>query len=126
MMENLLSMICMHYVSDRDDTQMWRDQKERPLPELLSDLIDIWSYRGPESHDMATFGFELFLESHFWHVAQGQNLISLEGSVQNLNLRTTSSTLRDIMSENRRARSQQNFIPHKDALNKGIHFGIEN
>jgi hypothetical protein len=76
MMENIVSMISLHYVSDRADTPMWADQPFAKRPELLNNLLDIWSERSPEHHDVPTTGFELFTQNHFWHVAQGQGVLN--------------------------------------------------
>ncbi len=75
MVDNLVAMVAMHYVSDRKDTPMWSAQQSAPRPELLSNLIEIMSHRGPERHDIPDTGYELFHAHHFWHVAQGQGLI---------------------------------------------------
>jgi hypothetical protein len=80
MFDNFLTMVALHYVSDRDDSPMWIDQQHSPKPELLNFLIEIFSHRGPEAHDLPMTGYELFQIPHFWHVAQGQGLIDKEGA----------------------------------------------
>lgn len=74
-MENTLTMISLHYVSDRTDSEMWRDQQNAPKPELLERLLGLWSERCPEIQDMPHSGFELFSPVHMWHVAQGQGVL---------------------------------------------------
>jgi len=76
LMDNLLTMISMHYITDRTDSAMWIEQKKAKLPETLSNLLELWKERSPRMSDIATHGYELFGVSHFWHVAQGQNLLS--------------------------------------------------
>ena len=78
--DNMLAMGAMHYVSDRADSPMWLEQQSRPKPDLLQHLIGIMEYRGPEDHDIPLTGFELFRSGHFWHVGQGQGLIDRENS----------------------------------------------
>ena len=80
MVDNMLAMVAMHYVSDRTDSPMWLEQQSRPKPDLLQHLIGIMKYRGPEDHDIPHTGFELFRAGHFWHVGQGQGLIDRENS----------------------------------------------
>jgi tryptophan halogenase len=82
MMDNLVAMVAMHYVSDRKDTPMWLAQQSAPRPELLSNLIEIMSHRGPEQLDVPTTGYELFGANHFWFVGQGQGLIDVNGCRQ--------------------------------------------
>lgn len=84
-MENALSMIALHYTCDRDDTQMWADQKKKAKPELLKRLLSIWSERPPEHHDLMLSGYELFQIAHFWHVAQGQGVLNKDSATRSLN-----------------------------------------
>jgi tryptophan halogenase len=80
MMENLVSMISLHYISDRTDTEFWRYAQTLPRPEYLVNLLELWAVRPPVDGDIPKSQYELFHEPHFWHVAQGQGLISKEGS----------------------------------------------
>lgn len=79
-MENILAMISMHYISDKRDTPMWSDQVHMEKPELVQRLLGIWQERLPEPHDIPRAGFELFHIYHFYHVAQGQGLISIKSA----------------------------------------------
>lgn len=76
LLENIITMVAMHYISDREDTEMWREQKNMERPELLNSLIALWQERLPEAFDVPQFGYELFHNAHFWHVAQGQGLLN--------------------------------------------------
>jgi hypothetical protein len=79
-MENILCMISMHYRTDRADTAMWRDQAHMKKPEMLENLLNLWSERLPEPQDIPRTGYELFQTLHFYHVAQGQNLINVDNA----------------------------------------------
>ena len=79
-MENCVSMIALHYVCDKEDTPMWAEQKTKEKPQLLKQLLDLWKMKTPENHDIQTIGFELFHAPHFWHVAQGQGVLSKEAA----------------------------------------------
>lgn len=79
-MENCVSMIALHYVCDKEDTPMWAEQKAKEKPQLLKQLLDLWKVKTPENHDVQTIGFELFHAPHFWHVAQGQGVLSKEAA----------------------------------------------
>lgn len=76
LLENIITMVAMHYISDREDTEMWKMQKRADRPELLNHLIALWQERLPEAFDVPQFGYELFQNAHFWHVAQGQGLLN--------------------------------------------------
>jgi tryptophan halogenase len=85
LLENIIAMISLHYISDREDTEMWKAQKHADLPETLSCLIDLWKERMPETYDIPIFGYELFLSEHFWHVAQGQGILDKKIALEQLN-----------------------------------------
>jgi len=82
MMENILSMIYLHYISDREDTAMWREQKNMPAPEYLKNLLDIWSERLPAYNDIDYTNYEMFHVQHFYHVAQGQKVINQKSATR--------------------------------------------
>jgi tryptophan halogenase len=118
MMENLAAMICLHYVSNRDDTEYWSDQQQRPKTELLETLLDVCKRRGFESHDIPHTGFELFQAFHFWHVAQGQGLISSSTSKDLMSQRgllgSVGSSVEGMFNE----KLSENVIPHREALER--------
>jgi len=72
MMDNLLSMVALHYISDREDSEMWRLQKTMERPDYLNNLIELWSARSPMATDVGNVDYEMFHVPHFYHVAQGQ------------------------------------------------------
>jgi tryptophan halogenase len=74
--ENLVSMIALHYISDRRDTQFWRDAADMEKPPMLEQLLSLWKERSPSRNDpYGSNGYELFQVAHLWHVAQGQGLV---------------------------------------------------
>ena len=78
MMENILAMIRLHYISDRRDSDMWVEQSRIKNPPYLQDLLDLWNERPPFKSDIPISGYNLFYVPHFYHVAQGQKLINKE------------------------------------------------
>ena len=78
MMENILCMISLHYISDRQDTEFWKDIYNLKRPDMLSEYIELWNERPPVHSDFKGFGYELFHAPHFYHVANGQGVISRE------------------------------------------------
>lgn len=101
-MDNVLTMIRLHYISDRKDTPFWRAMSEMPLNESLQELVDLWSERLPIREDVNSVNNELFHPAHFIHVAQGQNILNRNSAtimIERFNLRsqvvglTSSATL---------------------------------
>lgn len=85
LLDNIVTMISLHYISDRTDTEMWRAQQNAERPETLNTLLELWRERMPEMWDIPQFGFELFLSPHLWHVAQGQGLLDKDVALAQLN-----------------------------------------
>jgi tryptophan halogenase len=119
MMENLCSMICLHYISDRCDTPMWEQQQKMDRPDYLRHLLEIMAIRGLESHDIKHQGFELFGSPHFWHVAQGQNQINRDGCIKGLNARHATRKATSVLSAVAQENKKFDYIPHRDALERG-------
>lgn len=83
MMDNILSMVSLHYISDREDSDMWRKQKhDMQIPDYLSSLLELWEARPPILEDIGGSSYEMFLVPHFYHVAQGQKLLSPDAAAR--------------------------------------------
>jgi len=117
-MENALSMICLHYISDRNDTKMWLDQQNRPKPLMLQKLLEIWSERPPEDHDITANGFELFFIPHFWHVAQGQGVLNSESAAVSLNAHLSRRIATQHLSETNSNLINLKMIDHGEAIER--------
>jgi tryptophan halogenase len=115
-MENILTMISLHYVSDRRDTPMWLEQSNRPKPGLLNHLLEIWNERPPEYHDIPTTGFELFSCNHFWHVAQGQGVLNKESAQKQLDAYDPYSEVDIFMEALRIDRVSSILLDHAEEL----------
>lgn len=117
--DNLLTMVSMHYVTDRRDSPMWVEQQNANRTELLNFLIEMFKYRGPENHDLNLTGYELFSSNHFWHVAQGQGLISVEGCMDGVlaNDSPVSCQQRIMDVRNNRAQAGRE-LPHRTVLKR--------
>ena len=118
MMENMLAMIALHYISDRDDSPMWKDQRLAPRPPLLEELLEVWQYRGPEDHDIPKTGFELFQAPHFWHVALGQGVINVDSVRTLIDARRSGNWLPHRIADMYAAQGAKATIPHSEALKK--------
>lgn len=116
LMENLLTMIRLHYYSDRTDTKFWSDMKEMPLNGTLQDMVDIWGERGPTRDDFSTYHFNLFGPAHFTHVAQGQGLFNSESCGLALDRMELRKVVEMQMDEQRHSRISIELVDHAEAL----------
>ena len=116
MMDNVLSMIRLHYMSDRRDTKFWIDQNNMKINDSLDELINLWSERPPSRWDISSEDGQMFLSPHMAHVMQGQGLIPSEPAsiaINNMNLREKIDIAVD---ELKNGRHNHELVDHKRAL----------
>lgn len=116
MFRNILTMIRLHYMSDRQDTRFWRDQAAMPVNDELQELIDLWSERPPSRYDPYNAMHFMFQTPHLAHVMQGQGLIPVEPStiaLDRLNLRDAVKVEMDTI---RNGRHNHELVDHRIGL----------
>ena len=118
LMENLVTMVAMHYISDRSDTEMWREQQNAEKPELLNKLVELWKERCPQIYDTPIFGYEVFHSAHFWHVAQGQGLVSHEVATRELNSYDSREKAARIFAELKTNALKETLVDHASIFKK--------
>jgi hypothetical protein len=116
MMRNILTMIRLHYISDRRDTPFWRAQAEMRINSELQELIELWSEKPPSRYDIPTKHNTMFHVPHFVHVMQGQGLIPTTPSsvaIDRMGLREiVTKEVHDI----RNSRHSHELVDHRQAL----------
>lgn len=116
MMLNIRDMIRLHYISDRQDTQFWKDVSHAPVPDSLTALLHLWEERSPGYLDVPIDGYSLFTTKHFVHVAQGQNLIATLPSSTAMNRLNIRSVVEKKSDQIRSHRYSRELVDHKQAL----------
>lgn len=116
MMENILCMISLHYISDRKDTRMWQDVALLKRPDMLIEYLDLWNERPPAHTDFAVSGYELFHAPHFYHVANGQGLINKEMSYAMLKSFNIVEEANKLVSDAKLAQTDHERIDHARSL----------
>ena len=118
MMDNILTMVRLHYISDRTDTPFWRAMASMPVHESLQELLDLWQETTLPRDFIPSNNGEMFQLAHLMHVAQGQNVINIEPiNAMFRNFDTYEWTLREL-STRRHARISENLVDHKEALDE--------
>ena len=116
MMQNILSMISLHYISDRQDTDMWKQQASMPIPEYLQNLIDLWSERPPMLTDISYENYEMFLVPHFYHVGQGQKIFKKENSTKMISMFNIHDNVKNAVFSAKLAQTNHARIDHAESL----------
>lgn len=117
MMDNILTMIRLHYISDRRDTPFWTASSEMKINDSLQELLDLWQERVPCRNDVGAINGEMFHAPHLFHVAQGQGVLNSRAAtlmIDNFNLRKQVEL--DI-SNRRHARFNHELVDHRESLN---------
>ena len=115
LMDNALCMIALHYISDRDDSEMWAAQKSAQIPESLQELLDLWQERTPHDYDIPKFNtgnYELFSSPHFWHVAQGQGVLNRDVATMEIEAYASRSEMNYRFAELAVQQVRTRLIPH--------------
>jgi len=116
--QNLIAMISLHYISDRRDSEFWIDCSHLKKPEYLQNMLDLWKERPPHFSDLTLNGYELFQAPHFWHVAQGQGLVSADSCERSLMNRMLYSTGADMLSSARKGILSEKVVEHGSLFKK--------
>jgi tryptophan halogenase len=116
MMRNILTMVRLHYYSDRQDTPFWREMSVTPLNEELQEMIELWAERPPTRFDFSALNGEMFLSAHLWHVAQGQNAINPDAATTALNRLGIRQSVEKKIAEYKANRNSGEQVDHATAL----------
>lgn len=116
MMDNILTMIRLHYVSDRNDTPFWQAMAEMPINDSLQELLDLWQETTLSRFHIGTSNGEMFLVAHLLHVAQGQGVINVEPIGRALHNFCVGEAVRNEMSAMRHRRIASELVDHAEAL----------
>ena len=117
-MDNILTMIRLHYMSDRQDTEFWRAASSMKVNDSLQELLDLWQETTIPRDLIAQNDGQMFQIAHLIHVAQGQNLINTEPIPRMLNnLGVTDQVINDIslMSHNQ---INHELVDHAESFNE--------
>ena len=108
-------MIALHYISDRDDSEMWVAQKSAQIPDSLQELLDLWKERTPHDFDIPKFNggnYELFSSPHFWHVGQGQGVLNRDVATMEIEAYASRAEINKSLQELASHRIRMKLIPH--------------
>jgi tryptophan halogenase len=116
MAENLMSMVFLHYMSDRRDSEMWLAQAEIEAPPYLQNLLELWAERPPTEFDIGENDFQMFLAPHFWHVAQGQGVIPVDRSAQVIRSLGIEERANSAIWDMKKNQSDHYLVDHRESL----------
>lgn len=116
MMRNILTMIRLHYYTDRADTPFWKAMSSMPVNDELQELIELWAERPPSRYDFDSNSGEMFLTPHLAHVAQGQGIISKDACTRAMNIMSIREEIFYEIDTMRQNRHNHELVDHGQSL----------
>jgi tryptophan halogenase len=116
MMRNILTMIRLHYHTDRKDTPFWMAMSNMPINEELQEILELWAERPPSRYDFDSNSGEMFQTPHIAHVAQGQGVISKEACTRAMNMMSLREQIFYEIDTMRQSRHNHELVDHATAL----------
>jgi tryptophan halogenase len=77
-MENIRDFVILHYQTKKENTDFWKDVRQLPLPESLSEKLNRWRNNLPIEEDFNSSRYVLFREANFIQVMHGLGLFDIE------------------------------------------------
>ncbi len=75
--DNIRDFIALHYVTQKDHTQFWKDIQYTPLPESLLEKLQWWHHHIPTGADFThNTGYIMFSHMHHIHILHGLGLFN--------------------------------------------------
>lgn len=115
-MENIRDFIFLHYLTDKTNSQFWKDLKTVPIPDTLKNKLKIWKHKLPIKEDFNKLSdYILFTDPNFIVVMEGLELFNRNSIQQEYN--SLHPSLRNeaewIVHNHITADQQIDTIPHK-------------
>jgi len=121
-MDNILTMIRLHYISDRRDTPFWQATSEMPINNTLQEMLDLWSERVPMRYDDYGSHYNLFSSGHFIHVAQGQNVLNIESTTRAIDRLNIRNDVKKDMYAKSSSRNDHELVDHAESLRNLVRY----
>lgn len=86
-MINIRDFVILHYVTNKNNTQFWKDVASIPLPESLTENLKRWRLNLPIADDFSNLtSYALFRDAHYLQILAGLNLFDKTAIEQEYNL----------------------------------------
>lgn len=116
-MNNIRDFIVLHYLTNKQNTEFWKNVKKIELPETLKNNLYKWEHRLPIREDFSDTQYLLFFEYNWIHILYGLNLLNIDNLKKHLNfLNTEYVDYCDLIIEKFKKNFSKNPIGHKKYL----------
>lgn len=118
-LNDIRDFIALHYITDRDDSNFWKDQKNVPLPPNLEENLTQWKNRLPTTGDFdSTSDYKLFDKMHYILVMHGLGLFNIEKIKEQYEMlpQNQKELAQRVVNDSEYSRSNYKTIPHKEII----------
>ena len=118
-LNDIRDFIALHYITDRDDSDFWKDQKDVPLPPNLEENLTQWKNRLPTTGDFdSTSDYKLFDKMHYILVMHGLGLFDTEKIKEQYEMlpQNQKDLAQRVVNDSEYSRSNYRTIPHKEII----------
>lgn len=118
-MENIRDFICLHYITDKQSTEFWKDLKNIQIPDSLASKLEAWKHRLPIKEDFNKLSdYILFTDPNFILVMEGLGLFDRSSIKQEFHSLHPSIKHRteQIITMMQQGNNRLNTIPHKQFI----------
>lgn len=89
MLHNIRDFVILHYITNKDNTQFWKDVKNMPIPDSLKECIERWKYNLPILEDFISSGsYALFKDPHYMQVLAGLEIFDRDNLLREYNMQS--------------------------------------
>jgi tryptophan halogenase len=120
-LDNIRDFVALHYMTKKQDTNFWKDVSSMPIPDSLSERLEIWQHKLPIGEDFnSQSDYSLFKENNFTMVLHGLGLFNT-GSIKK-EYNALESSLHDhankLLTNIRHYEKTMPSISHKEYIKK--------
>ena len=120
-LDNIRDFVALHYITNKQDTEFWKDVAKMPIPDTLADRLEIWKHKLPIGEDFSSQSdYSLFKDHNFTMVLHGLGLFNADSIKKEYN--ALESSLHDhadkLLTNIRLYEKTMPSISHKEYIKK--------
>jgi tryptophan halogenase len=120
-LDNIRDFVALHYITNKKDTEFWKDVAEMPIPDTLADRLEIWKHKLPIGEDFKSQSdYSLFKEHNFTMVLQGLGLFNADSIKKEYNALESSVHIHadKLLTNIRHYEKTMPAVTHKEYIKK--------
>jgi tryptophan halogenase len=120
-LDNIRDFVALHYMTKKQDTNFWKDVSSMPIPDSLSERLEIWQHKLPIGEDFnSQSDYSLFKENNFTMVLHGLGLFNTSSIKKEYNALESSlhNHANKLLTNIRHYENTMPSITHKEYIRK--------